>query len=152
VISNSAGFGCRFLKDSQAWRGLAGVEYLAIRSFDQCAELVGQGGDSGETLEKIEGYPFAFEKRSGAAGYVGYAIAFVQVVTVFVEDFQVVHSSPDFVDDAEEFGSGQDQAFSREEVSRGSPVLRYAGLGGDVSRSYVFLKGLADNVNNLRGH
>jgi hypothetical protein len=152
MVGNSSGFGCRFLKNSQPWRGLAGVEYFAIRSFHQPAELVRQGGDSGKALQKIQGNSFAFEQGSGAAGYVGYAISFVEMISVLAEDFETTDAPSNFVDYREDFASGQDQRFSRQEVSRGLTILGYAGLRSDIAPSYVFLKGLPDNVNNLRGH
>jgi hypothetical protein len=152
MVGDSSGSGCRLLKKAKAGRGLAGIEHLAVRSFGKGAELVGQCGDSREALEEIQSYSFAFEQGSGATGHVGYAVSFLHVISVIVEDFEMVYPSSDIVNRLEEFGSGQNHILSGQEVSRSSTVFRHARLGSYVSGAYVFVKSQADNVNELRGH
>ena len=66
MIRSAARHDRRFFKLAQAGRGLARVENLRARGAGRFDELVGQGRDAAEALEKIERDSFRGENRARA--------------------------------------------------------------------------------------
>ncbi len=85
VVCHSARGRGRFFEMAHSGRGLARIEHLALRSFDDRGVFVREGCYSGKALEKIQSHSFAFEQRAGEASDGGDAVAFLKVVAVFVE-------------------------------------------------------------------
>ena len=61
VVATAAGDGV-FLGETQAGKGLAGIDDAAARAGDGVGEAAGLAGHAGEQLEKVEGRAFAGEQ------------------------------------------------------------------------------------------
>src|SRR4029450_7695946 len=72
------------LQAPPAGEGLARVQDLGRGAADGLEELVGEGGDSGKVLKKIQGDPFGGQNRSGLAFDRKNGISLGNLITVLM--------------------------------------------------------------------
>lgn len=144
MVGDAAGRGGLFFEQAETGSSFAGIEDADAGAFDSADIARGEGGDTGEALEEVEGDAFAGKQRARRTFDIGDGRAGGELVAIVGAEFEQADTAAEVVDDGQDDGSGEDEILTGEEGAGGLRAGGDAGVGSDIARADVFVEGAGD--------